>query len=135
VFPIPVPIKVKWLVAFLAAVDLALAISQAGDGVAHLAHLGGFLVGLAWLRAQGFFTRRPAGVVVATERAARVLVKPSAEQAQRERPGPPARPGNADAAQREVDRVLDKISATGIGSLTPEERRFLDDMSRRMRKP
>jgi len=34
----------------------------------------------------------------------------------------------------EVDRVLDKISALGIQSLTPEERRFLDEVSRRKRK-
>jgi hypothetical protein len=30
--------------------------------------------------------------------------------------------------------VLDKISAGGIESLTPEERRFLDEMSRRFRQ-
>ena len=34
----------------------------------------------------------------------------------------------------EVDRVLDKISQRGLGSLTPEERRFLDEMSRRFRQ-
>jgi uncharacterized glyoxalase superfamily protein PhnB len=36
-------------------------------------------------------------------------------------------------AQAEVDRVLDKISARGIESLTPAERRFLSEMSRKMR--
>jgi hypothetical protein len=34
----------------------------------------------------------------------------------------------------EVDRVLDKISAFGIQSLTPDERRFLDEVSKRKRK-
>jgi hypothetical protein len=29
-----------------------------------------------------------------------------------------------------VDRILDKIRAKGIESLTPEERRFLDEFSR-----
>ena len=38
-----------------------------------------------------------------------------------------------DPAQAEIDRVLDKISARGIESLTPAERRFLADMSRKMR--
>jgi hypothetical protein len=33
----------------------------------------------------------------------------------------------------ELDRVLDKISTQGIGSLTPEERRLLDEVSRRYR--
>jgi hypothetical protein len=35
--------------------------------------------------------------------------------------------------QAEVDRVLDKISASGMPSLTPAERKFLVEMSRRMR--
>ncbi len=30
-----------------------------------------------------------------------------------------------------VDKLLDKIKAQGIDSLTPEERRFLDEVSRR----
>jgi hypothetical protein len=33
-----------------------------------------------------------------------------------------------------VDRVLDKISAGGLSSLTPEERRFLDEMSKRFKQ-
>jgi hypothetical protein len=33
-----------------------------------------------------------------------------------------------------MDRLLDKISQHGLGSLTAAERRFLDDMSRQMRR-
>ena len=33
----------------------------------------------------------------------------------------------------EVDRVLDKISREGIASLTADERKLLDDVSRRYR--
>jgi len=43
------------------------------------------------------------------------------------------RPGT-DPVAAEVDRVLDKISAKGIGSLTPEERRFLDEVSKRKQR-
>jgi hypothetical protein len=32
-----------------------------------------------------------------------------------------------------VDRVLDKISARGMASLTPEERKLLDEVSRQRR--
>ena len=43
---IPVPIKAKWLVLGYAVVELILAINNsAGDNVAHVAHLGGALVG------------------------------------------------------------------------------------------
>ena len=38
-----------------------------------------------------------------------------------------------DRSQAEIDRVLDKISARGMGSLTPAERKFLAEMSRKMR--
>jgi hypothetical protein len=33
-----------------------------------------------------------------------------------------------------MDRLLDKISQQGISSLTAAERRFLDEMSRQMRR-
>src|SRR3954469_22064810 len=43
VFPLPFPLKVKWLVAILAGIDILFAFGPRGDDVAHLAHLGGFL--------------------------------------------------------------------------------------------
>jgi hypothetical protein len=33
----------------------------------------------------------------------------------------------------ELDRVLDKISREGLGSLTPAERTVLDEMAKRLR--
>src|SRR3972149_3564004 len=50
VFPLPVPIKATWLVLGVAAIDLALAGLPARAGGAHLAHLGGLLVGVPLLR-------------------------------------------------------------------------------------
>jgi len=41
----PAPIAAKWLVTFLVAVSLVLALLPTSDGVAHLAHLGGFATG------------------------------------------------------------------------------------------
>jgi ribosome maturation protein Sdo1 len=40
----------------------------------------------------------------------------------------------AEFSTDEIDRVLDKIGASGLASLTPEERRFLDEASERKRK-
>ncbi len=42
-----------------------------------------------------------------------------------------AAPRRARATQAEVDRILDKISAEGRAALTPDERRILDEYSRR----
>ena len=47
IIPIPVPIKAKWFVAGYAVIELLSALGNRGDGVAHVAHLGGMLFGLA----------------------------------------------------------------------------------------
>jgi len=54
-------------------------------------------------------------------------VPPSAKQTRRS--GPDAR------TSAEIDRVLDKINASGMDSLTPAERKFLTEMSRKKRTP
>jgi hypothetical protein len=65
----------------------------------------------------------------------RVLAHPTAQTAEEEEEvpvqAPPARP---PLPYDEVDRVLDKISATGLESLSPKERKLLDEMSERLRK-
>ncbi len=130
VFPLPVPIPAKWLVIVLATIDLALAISGARDGVAHLAHLGGFLFGFLYLRTAGLLSRRETRP---TERRslARALSSKRGGRGGEDSSEKPSSEGRNRAA--EVDRLLDKISARGIDSLTEEERRFLDEMSRRLR--
>ena len=46
---IPIPIKAKWMVIGYGAIELLLALSTTGDGVAHFCHLGGMLFGLLML--------------------------------------------------------------------------------------
>ena len=133
VFPFPAPIAAKWLVTFAVAVSLLLAVFAVSDGVAYLAHLGGFATGFVYLKIADWRLGRAeravrraseSSVLVSSARVARghdALVK---------RRSPRAEP---NAASAEVDRVLDKISARGIESLTPAERKFLSEMSRKMR--
>jgi hypothetical protein len=134
VFPLPMPVEARWLVAALAAIDVALAVYLAGaggtDGTAHLAHLGGLVAAFACLTVESWVTGRNAEAVSVRKTAA-VLVHPAGNA---ELPRKPERRGAPPGpTQHEVDRVLDKISASGLDSLTPEERRFLDDQSRKMR--
>lgn len=42
---IPIPIKAKWMVLGWIAMELLLGMSEANDGVAHFAHLGGMIFG------------------------------------------------------------------------------------------
>lgn len=133
VFPFPDPIPVRWVVTFAVALSLVLALFSRYDGVAHLAHLGGFGTGAAFLavrrRLHDQSDRRP-------RPAMGVLVHPGPRAAHAAEPAPPKPPGPpspSDSAQAEMDRVLEKISRSGIDSLTPAEKRFLTEMSQRYR--
>ena len=48
-------------------------------------------------------------------------------------PTPPRSSAEIAAAQAELDGLLDKISATGLDSLTADEKRRLNDLSKRLR--
>src|SRR5438876_747764 len=117
----------------LRALALALAIVPLApsDKVSHLAHLGGFGAGFLYLKVADWRLAR-------AERHLRRAAQPSVLV----HPGRVARAGDAglkprrpprDAAQAEADRVPDTVSARGSESLTPAERKFLADMSRKMR--
>lgn len=129
VFPLPMPVKVKWLVMFLAAMSLMAATLSPGSDVAHLAHLGGFLFGFVFLRVEGTVRAR-AREAFAAPRVAHV-VPPRARRA-REQVASSA-PKEDHTLYDDVDRVLDKISESGLDSLTPEEHRLLDEVSKRLR--
>ncbi len=132
------PVQARILVLILVAFSLLAAFSGGGGGVAHFAHLGGFAAGFLYLKLD-----RPGGGAIAR------LRKLSAKRRMTVIPGtskvtdrtavpsrPDRRPQDAQEAQLldELDRVLEKISTDGMSSLTPAERRLLDDVSRRYRQ-
>lgn len=49
IFPLPFPIKAKYLVIGYAVIELLLGVSNSQDGIAHYAHLGGMLFGLVMI--------------------------------------------------------------------------------------
>ena len=131
VFPIPVPIRARTLVALLVGLDVFFYFLTPGDGIAHLAHVGGVLFGYLYFRMQGLSRRSPQPPPRAVERV--VMVQSGSAEPERRTPVTPARQRRrveADPVAAEVDRVLDKISEKGIASLTPAERRFLDEVSK-----
>jgi membrane associated rhomboid family serine protease len=131
VFPLPVPIRARTLVGLLIGADVLFAFLTPGDGIAHVAHVGGALSGYLYFRMQGLSRRSPQPPPRAVERV--VMVQSGSAEPERRTPVTPARPRrrvDADPVAAEVDRVLDKISEKGIASLTPAERRFLDEVSK-----
>jgi len=133
--PFQLNLSPRALIMLLAGINLVLALWVAG-GIGHLGYLGGLAAGYLFFRIQRLagrrqrkepksITRRPVmapmpvrqGGTITEVRPALALPEPREEY--------PA---------EEVDRVLDKISAFGIQSLTADERRFLDEASKRKRK-
>jgi hypothetical protein len=98
--------------------------------IASSAHLGGMLTGFLYYR----FAHEARWMIGSPDRADIEL--PRWMKRTRKAPAvPPPAPAyhvNVEPATREdiraeVDRILDKINSHGFGSLTPEEKRVLDD--------
>ena len=113
---IPVPAAI--LVILTTVITLWSGFGTAGSGIAHFAHLGGYagaFVYLLWLeRGRTRFKRKVAAVPPAASKrvaAFKAIDLTTVHEANRD----------------EVNRILDKISAQGIGSLTPQEQIFLSN--------
>jgi hypothetical protein len=132
-------------------------LAGSGTNIAYFAHLGGFIV--AWL-----YMRTPPAVSIEqlrqrisqvpdtddppraipralprsrerVEEVDEIVAKSKALAAKRPAAVAPARKhAPRDLKADDVNRVLDKISAEGLDSLTSEERSILEEMSRRLRK-
>ncbi len=136
VFPIPFPIKARTLVIGLALLDLVMA-RFSSDNIAHEAHIGGLLAGYLFFRIQAFTRQRPEPALRQQQERV-VMVQQTATRDSEPHAVQPLRPAAprlaSDPVAAEVDRVLDKISASGLESLTPEEKRFLDEVSKRKQR-
>jgi rhomboid family protein len=135
VFPIPIPIKARTLVLGLVALDVIASRLWPNDGIAHLAHVGGALFGFLFFKVQSFSRRSPSEPARTVERV--VMVQSGSSEPERRTPVTPMRPrrgSESDPVTAEVDRVLDKISQRGISSLTPAERKFLDEVARKKKQ-
>lgn len=125
--------RVAYLMVLISVLSLAFSTGNAGG---EAAHLGGALAGAYFIRRQhhlhGFFDFL--GRADPTSRSGRVrrLSRHDPSSAGRV-PGGPSRgdrPGTI-ARGAEIDRILQKISTQGMGSLTEEERRVLREASGR----
>jgi membrane associated rhomboid family serine protease len=143
IIPFPFPIKAKWLVAGYIVIELVSAMSGPGDGVAHMAHLGGMLFGFLLIRywqkhpdssqrfgrsrGQEFFEnmKRRYDQRQQDQRNNRM----HAEETQRRRETDEEYNARKRQNQEEVDAILDKIRKSGYDSLTKEEKKKLFDQS------
>lgn len=147
IFPIPIPIKAKWFVIGYAALELFSALSMASDGVAHIAHLGGMLFGFLLIK---YWQKHPgqefdqnfnpfrqnkdkSGWSFKMEWSVNAgKKKDEPKQQYRSNSQEADMEYNAQKAERqkEVDRILDKITKSGYESLTKEEKKRLFEASK-----
>lgn len=142
IIPFPFPIKAKWLIAGYIAIELFSAMSGPGDGVAHMAHLGGMLFGFLLIRywrnhpdssqrfgrsqGQEFFDNMMRKF---NERQQKSRMK--AEHTHQQRETDEEYNARKRKNQEEIDAILDKIRKSGYDSLTKEEKQKLFDQSRK----
>jgi rhomboid family protein len=152
-----IPMKTKWFVAWMVAINLVLAMASQrggmGSGIAAIAHLGGLLFAWVYIKGPGSggierFRRRVAAVPDDQDEMPRAVPKPQprtrdssasrtdAVVAKSMAAAPKLLPPKVDSRKRraeELNRVLDKISQSGVQSLSPDERTILERFSRELR--
>ena len=141
IIPFPFPIKAKWLVVGYIAIELFSAMSGPGDGVAHMAHLGGMLFGFLLIRywqkhpdsSQRFGRSRGQEFFENMKRRYDRRQQDSrmkAEHTDPRRESDEEYNARKRRNQEEIDAILDKIRKSGYDSLTKEEKQKLFDQSR-----
>jgi hypothetical protein len=159
-----VPMKVRWLVVFMAALSFVMVLVNAGSvgGTAYAAHFGGMFGGWLYLRtpnAQSIdrLRRRIAPAPDYGDDPPRAVPRHSSRPREREPEiddivaqskaamartrGPvapavraPVAPVSPKAQRAAMDLLLDKIAEQGMDSLSRDERELLEAMSRELRE-
>jgi membrane associated rhomboid family serine protease len=132
-----VPIRARYFLWLIIGISVLSLLFNWMPGVAHGAHLGGTLFGVAYLRWMrdwdlgAFWHRwRP-------RRRSRPIVKvrfPKASSSWEPEPTTARRTEEGDFISKEVDPILDKVNAHGFQSLTQVERDILEKAHEKLRR-
>jgi membrane associated rhomboid family serine protease len=138
-FIIPIRMRARTLLALLATVallGLMFSDSILGGNIAHVAHLGGMIAGIFYVRQimQGRWfqfknpLRRSEPRPMVTASAGRKSIWGASRERLAEEP-------TEQFMKNEVDPILDKITAHGIHSLTDRERKILETARKKINRP
>lgn len=114
-----IPVKAKYFAIIFGVIEF-LASFNPESGVAHLAHLGGMVMGYAYLKWGRLRYNAPGQRMREWKR--------KLEESARERDEQ-----NVEDVRREVDELLDKINRVGMDGLTKEEQKRLEKASKFLR--
>jgi membrane associated rhomboid family serine protease len=128
-----IPLQIRWAMVLFVAYDLyptlqSLAGVQVFTGIAHAAHLGGALFGFLYVHFHWRLTSLGGGMTMPRWRR-----KPRLRIVRVDERRPQPEPEPAASSSRRLDEVLAKISRSGQGSLTDEEREILHRESDRLK--
>ncbi len=105
------PMKVRWAIPLFGLLNFI----AAGPNVAHLAHLGGALVGVVYMKSDWRLKR---------------LMNPFKSLRRRQKSAKLEKnKQKAEEIMNRVDRILDKINEVGIENISAEDRKFLEEAS------
>ena len=142
------PVRAVYFLPLMTAATVLFIFLPSEDHIAHGAHLGGILAGVAWVKMvwhrdfralpwQGWFSRWRRWQPLAGRQRKRELVRAASVRGRPWRapgPEPIADLPPEEFISKEVDPILDKISAHGIHSLTEHERNILEAARKKMAK-
>ncbi len=111
-----IPIKVKWAIPGM----MVLGFLFSGANIAHMAHLGGALFGLIYMKSD--------------LRLIRLSQRWHNWQHRRKEAKLEKNRQNAEDIMKRVDAILDKINEVGIENLSKSERKFLEEASSKLSK-
>lgn len=120
-FVLPVTLKARTLALVAIAFDVVPLLNGTDSNIAHLAHLGGALIGYLYIKQLGF------GAAPRWLAWTRHVRNPFRRAPRRERT-------DDDFIATEIDPILDKISREGMQSLTRRERKVLESARDLMQK-
>ncbi len=116
-----IPLKVKYAVAVFVVLEFMASLSANPDGIGHLAHLGGAVVGFIYVktdwRVSRFFRAISPKRMIENLRFKRKEHKINKNRQETEE------------IMKRVDQLLDKINAVGYENLSEEEKHFLGNAS------
>jgi len=120
------PVKVKYLMGFLAILAFFSTLGSGGDRIAHAAHLGGIVVGFVYLKywtlhfkVKGFLQN---------------TFSSSGGSSSNLKYSSGSKDNKTEFYRKKIDELLDKINKVGYLNLSEEEKKLLDEGSRYLRE-
>ncbi len=111
------PVAIRTAAILFTVVYLLFVLTGGHNAGGHLCHLGGMATAFVWVMGRSFFSRSVAGVYEKVNRSHRLQQQQKNQQ-----------------VQYEVDRILAKVHREGIQSLTPRERKILQEATEQQKR-